>query len=61
MRPATLAETYERILTGANGDVALALGAYNAGPARVDRDGGVPAIPETVSYVSDILKQVSKQ
>jgi soluble lytic murein transglycosylase-like protein len=37
------------------GDVALALGAYNAGPARVDEAGGVPAIQETRQYVHSIL------
>lgn len=51
----------KELLTRYNGDVALALGAYNAGAARVDREGGVPAIPETVNYVSDILKQVGQQ
>jgi soluble lytic murein transglycosylase-like protein len=51
----------KELLSKYNGDVALALGAYNAGAGAVDRAGGVPAIPETVNYVSDILKQVSKQ
>jgi soluble lytic murein transglycosylase-like protein len=37
------------------GDWALALAAYNAGPARVARTGGVPAIPETQNYVAKIL------
>jgi soluble lytic murein transglycosylase-like protein len=37
------------------GDLTLALGAYNAGPARVDEAGGVPAIPETQDYVTSIL------
>jgi hypothetical protein len=35
--------------------VPLALAAYNAGPARVRACGCVPAIPETQSYVADIL------
>jgi len=39
-------------------DVALALGAYNAGPARVDQEGGIPSIPETISYVGDILRKL---
>ncbi|MEO8028060.1 MAG: lytic transglycosylase domain-containing protein [Bryobacteraceae bacterium] len=38
-----------------NGDLASALAAYNAGPQRVDAAGGIPAIPETQKYVSDIL------
>ncbi|HEX4227792.1 MAG TPA: lytic transglycosylase domain-containing protein [Bryobacteraceae bacterium] len=37
------------------GDTQLALGAYNAGPARVDKSGGVPAIPETVGYINKVL------
>jgi soluble lytic murein transglycosylase-like protein len=39
-------------------DPSLALGAYNAGPERVDRAGGVPPIPETVDYVSAILDKL---
>jgi soluble lytic murein transglycosylase-like protein len=36
-------------------DLARALGAYNAGPARVDALGGIPPIPETQNYVRAIL------
>ena len=36
-------------------DLPLALGAYNAGPARVDAIDGIPAIPETQEYVRKIL------
>jgi soluble lytic murein transglycosylase-like protein len=39
-------------------DIPLALGAYNAGPSRVDRQGGVPQIPETLNYVTRILQQL---
>jgi soluble lytic murein transglycosylase-like protein len=38
-----------------NGDLSLALSAYNAGPARVDKTGAVPDIPETKNYVLSIL------
>lgn len=41
------------------GDLSLALGAYNAGPGRVDRLGRVPEIPETQRYVSDILSRLA--
>jgi soluble lytic murein transglycosylase-like protein len=37
------------------GSVPLALAAYNAGPAPVQRCGCVPPIPETTAYVADIL------
>lgn len=41
------------------GNVPLALGAYNAGPGRVDKAGGVPPIAETIQYVTNILRTLS--
>ena len=38
-----------------NGDLALALSAYNAGPGRVKPSAGIPQIPETMNYVNKIL------
>jgi len=49
------------LLTRYKGDVSLALAAYNAGSARVDKDNAVPQIPETVNYVSDILEELNKK
>jgi hypothetical protein len=43
------------------GDLNRVLGAYNAGPRRVDEAGGVPAIPETMKYVEGILGRLQKQ
>ena len=40
------------------GDLALALSAYNAGPAVVDQAGGIPEIPATQNYVAEILRQL---
>ena len=40
------------------GDLKLALAAYNAGPAVVDKAGGIPDIKETREYVESILKKV---
>lgn len=42
-----------------DGDVEKALAAYNAGPGRVQRAGGVPAIAETRAYVASIVRRIS--
>jgi soluble lytic murein transglycosylase-like protein len=41
------------------GDLRLALAAYNAGPAAVDRYGDVPPYTETQTYVRAILGRLS--
>jgi soluble lytic murein transglycosylase-like protein len=51
----------KNLLERYGGDLNRVLGAYNAGPARVDAAGGVPAIPETMKYVEGILRQLKKQ
>jgi soluble lytic murein transglycosylase-like protein len=48
----------KQLMTKYKDDVSLALAAYNAGEARVDRDGGVPQIPETKNYVNDIKSKL---
>jgi soluble lytic murein transglycosylase-like protein len=45
----------KQLLTKYSGDLPKTLGAYNAGPAKVDAAGAVPAIPETMEYVRLIL------
>ncbi len=46
---------YLRTLLDRFGDVELAVAAYNAGPAAVERFGGVPPYAETRSYVRKVL------
>ena len=41
------------------GDVEKALAAYNAGPGRVIRSGGIPRIRETQTYVASIMGRLS--
>jgi soluble lytic murein transglycosylase-like protein len=49
----------KQMLERYGGDVAKALAAYNAGPARVDAAGGIPAIPETQEYVRKIMGKIT--
>jgi len=49
------ARYFVRLLDQFDGDVALALASYNAGPAMVKRYGGLPPFPETRHYVDRVL------
>lgn len=48
-----------RMLDTFDGDVERALAAYNSGPGRVIRAGGLPRIVETRAYVSAIIDRLS--
>lgn len=43
-----------------NGDVSMALAAYNAGPGAVQQYGGVPPYAETQNYVANIMANYRK-
>lgn len=51
----------KQLLDKYKGDVRLALSAYNAGSDRVDKEGGVPQIPETINYVNDIVSKLANR
>lgn len=43
-----------------NGNLTLALAAYNAGPKLVERIKSVPPIPETITYVKRVINYYSR-
>lgn len=55
------AKYLRQLLLRYHGNSVLALAAYNAGPEAVARFGGVPPYPETVRYVSLVLREYNRQ
>ena len=55
------AKYLKQLLEKYKGDLALALGAYNAGPTAVDEANGIPDIAETRNYVDAILTTLGKK
>ena len=52
---------FDALLTRYHDDLSLALAAYNAGPAAVDRYRGVPPFRETRQYVARIIREYNRR